>query len=434
MKRKASDGEVGGGSSPTALPAKTEDGQGLEYDCAPSDRGAAVATVQQGKIEDHTTTGTQAATSSPAAAVVGGLQQEVSCSVETFILRHGLDERVSEKLRALTPVQQQAIVGQSMGDVRNASAVVWQRVRAAQHSGVSPATDPRRNKPFGGAYLQQSTQPVHHASPSVPAHAAPPTYHPAPQGGRAPPPTQYEQGGHASTPYGQGGHASTPYGQGGHASNPYGQGGHASNPYGQGGHAPTLYGQGGYAPPPTQHFGPPAHLRSCSHEPQMQPAHEPRGFHYGAPPRDGPMQHQHSHGARDPSYGAAPPPPSWLQAPPAPQHRGQILHVTVRATEAFTSSYAAPPPLLHPPPIPYFRGRAPHFGKPSFDAGAPWQIDAEHFVALHGLDDRCASKLRELPEERRQAVMARDLRGAKNPSAVIWRRVRAAQHGDPIPE
>ena len=56
---------------------------------------------------------------------------------------------------------------------------------------------------------------------------------------------------------------------------------------------------------------------------------------------------------------------------------------------------------------------------PALPPGAP-PPDVEGFIALHHLDDKIAPKLRALAPERQAAVMARDVSGVRNVSAVVW--------------
>lgn len=52
--------------------------------------------------------------------------------VDAFVTTHQLDERCSKGLRELASWSQIKVIEQSMADVRNPSAVVWSRIRAAQ--------------------------------------------------------------------------------------------------------------------------------------------------------------------------------------------------------------------------------------------------------------------------------------------------------------
>jgi hypothetical protein len=66
-------------------------------------------------------------------------QQEVIKKTEAYITKYELDEKVRNALLALAPQIQEQIVDMPMRDVRNASAVVWTRVRkCTPESGSQP--------------------------------------------------------------------------------------------------------------------------------------------------------------------------------------------------------------------------------------------------------------------------------------------------------
>eukprot|EP00966_Prymnesium_polylepis_P161099 3722764-Prymnesium_polylepis.1 len=58
------------------------------------------------------------------AAAIGGVQ------IDEFIAKHGLDERVSSALRELPAEAQQLVLDAPMENARNASALVWSRIRS----------------------------------------------------------------------------------------------------------------------------------------------------------------------------------------------------------------------------------------------------------------------------------------------------------------
>jgi len=76
-------------------------------------------------------------------------QGQLAQQVEEYLLRHGVDETVSQMLRALHPEAQRQIVTSDLSNVRNASAVLLSRIRAveAQHHGVvaKPLPQPRHS-------------------------------------------------------------------------------------------------------------------------------------------------------------------------------------------------------------------------------------------------------------------------------------------------
>ena len=66
-----------------------------------------------------------------------GLSVSGNAEIEAFIAMHQLDERVSAALPTLTPDQQRSILDSPMDKSRNASALVWSRIRKLQEAGVS---------------------------------------------------------------------------------------------------------------------------------------------------------------------------------------------------------------------------------------------------------------------------------------------------------
>ena len=53
----------------------------------------------------------------------------------------------------------------------------------------------------------------------------------------------------------------------------------------------------------------------------------------------------------------------------------------------------------------------------------------EEFITAHQLDERCAKGLRDLDTTLQASIMTRDMSNVKNPSAVVWSRIRSLQEG-----
>jgi len=67
------------------------------------------------------------------------------------------------------------------------------------------------------------------------------------------------------------------------------------------------------------------------------------------------------------------------------------------------------------------------FHTPAMPALSVGSSGVENFIAIHSLDARCAKGIRELAPDKQDAVMQQDLNGVRNPSAVIWSRIRKMQ-------
>jgi len=79
-------------------------------------------------------------------------QSQVAQQVEEYLIRHGVDESVSQMLRALHPEAQKQIVTSDLSNCRNPSAVLLSRIRAVEaqhHVVVSRPLPPARHSVIG---------------------------------------------------------------------------------------------------------------------------------------------------------------------------------------------------------------------------------------------------------------------------------------------
>ena len=299
--------------------------------------------------------------------------------VEEFIWRNGLDEQVSGKLRLLGPAQQYGVIVQPMHGARNPSAVVWARVRAAQQDDPPPQQLPTRmtKSPSSGQGFLEYVGP----SSGAPQHAFVP---------RAFAPNMLAPDALWDISGGRG-----------HAQPPAAPGASFSFESAPGHSAATKLAE----------FDGSGRFRVCVAPCSRAVGSELACSRLTTPPVSSGRADAAPRTASTPSPVYAP----RLQQIPS------VLPGSASAQNSVQRNQI-PTPMSSRRPS-QFRENTPG------DSGV--SIRVEEFVLFHGLDERCATGLRQLSPEQQIFVMTRDFAAARNKNAVVWSRVRAAQRSAP---
>ena len=64
------------------------------------------------------------------------------------------------------------------------------------------------------------------------------------------------------------------------------------------------------------------------------------------------------------------------------------------------------------------------------EQAAQHSASVDAFIQTHGLDERVSKGIRELGPDLQRQLIAQDMGGVRNPSAVCWSRIRALNRGD----
>lgn len=290
--------------------------------------------------------------------------------IEAFIIQHRLDSRVTQGLRSLPVESQLTIIKEDMASVRNPSAVVWSRIKARQRLGPGNIGSKRLRE-------EESSQPPRHFD----RNPVPPRY-----------PPHYPQH-HPVEHY-------APY------------------------HTDPLPPLSLPLPPrpPPQAIQPPPFTSPTDDLALAEEIAAAAAAAEAATARLARAQHQ---------AGLAMSARQAAEQDAARQQAWATYYAQQSQQEMLRQQYAYGPPVPAQHPHQHLTT---HQGPSStFVGNAAAGINVTgvaEFISTYGLDERCSKGLLGLNPEQQHRVMSRDLRDVKNPSAVVWSRVRAAQHNE----